>query len=425
MFCFFQLSYAGSYESIASSLVNSGAGLKGEKLVIIPFKTGSGLPGYAGESAAHKLQIKLTQEIYYDVITKPEFEKADAWLKENGDSNKNYALQLMERLNAKLAVTGEINRKSDSAAELKVRLINPFDKKTISTISDEIPNEWASIASSGGAEHVPAQEQNMVPAPAAGYSFASTENASAGSASQSYSSSSAYDYGRDLNKKRSDYAFFDIFYGLSNSQNLSMEFKPQSGYLYVKDFIDRDTYASSFELNDLETDSKGPIGFRFGMFQDVVGFDLGFRYASYETKAQNGETNLVNYSKAPLPKKYAMVDVYEMNGDLLFRFVNSSFADIYAGIGLGMNLTHVELPYVKGYTGFSVKQPPVKETGFGMSFRIPVGARWKLSDSVHLLTEASFEASMTMGGFSRNIVNEDDTYYLWGFQTIAGIGFVF
>ncbi|MBO4555163.1 MAG: hypothetical protein J5706_00285, partial [Elusimicrobiales bacterium] len=226
------MSFAGSYETLSSKLVEAGAGLKGQKVVIIPFKTGSGLPENAGSAAAHKLNIKLTQELYYDVASAREFAEADSWVTENGDPKKNSALQLMERLNAQLAITGEVKKKDDSTVEIKAKLINPSEKKNIAAISEEVPNEWG-----GTAENAPVRESApAVPAPApetSGSSYVPAQNYD--SPISSYSQPST-NYSRSFSSRNDDYVFLDLFYGLTNSAEMNMEFKNDTHYVNAANF---------------------------------------------------------------------------------------------------------------------------------------------------------------------------------------------
>lgn len=418
------MSFAGSYETLSSKLVEAGAGLKGQKLVIIPFKTGSGLPENAGSAAAHKLNIKLTQELYYDVASAREFAEADSWVTENGDPKKNSALQLMERLNARLAVTGTVRKKSDSIVEIKVKLIKPMDKKTLASISEEVNNEWASYEEKQESDSVgysPVPEHNVQPA---GTSY-SQNYAPAANSDNTVSPASTYssnNYNRSFSSRNDDYVFLDLFYGLTNSAEMNMEFKNDTHYVNAANFTRGSisgTY-SKFELKWAKTDGKGPIGLRFGFFDDILGFDFGLRYHSYETKHQNVKTNLVVQNTYDMPDKYAKMSIYEMNGDLLLRFIKTNVADAYIGLGIGMNLMRLELPYVKDSSN-----KPTDEIGLGMSFRIPLGVRWKMTDSIHLVTEVSYEASTNMTEFSRGYTNEKDSFILSGFQSLAGISFVF
>ena len=404
---------AGSYENLASRLVEAGTGLKGQKVVIVPFRTGSGLPESAGAEAAHKLNVKLVKELFYDVATSREFASADSWVKENGDPGKNSALQLMERLNAQLAVTGELSRKSDQAVLIKTKLLNTAAKKTIASISEEVPNEWASQSEQEPApETVPSSET-------IGNSYSRPENRV--SPIETYSQPSS-DYSRDFKRRSDDYGFLDLFWGFMNNAELNMEFKNDLHNVNAANFTNGTITGSysSFELKWAKANGTGPIGLRGGFFADMLGFDFGLRYHSYETKQQNVKTNLVIQNKYDMPKKYAKMSIYEMNGDLLFRFIKSSFADAYLGFGIGMSIMNLELPYVKDSSN-----KPTDEIVLGMSFRIPLGARWKVSDSMHFVTEVSYEAATNMSDFTRGYANEKDSVIMSGTQAIAGISFVF
>lgn len=407
--------YSGSYENLASRLVEAGNGLKGQKVVIVPFRTGNGLPETAGADAAHKLNIKLVQELFYDVVSAREFVSADTWVKENGDPGKNSALQLMERLNAQLAVTGELSRKSDTSVLIKTKLINTAAKKTIASVSEEVPNEW-------GTQTEPGYTTETSPAPASGTvgaSYSRTENTV--SPIDSYSRPSS-DYSRDFKKRSEDYGFLDLFWGFMNNSELNMEFKNDVHNVNAADFTNGAITGSysSFELKWADLKGTGPIGIRGGFFADMIGFDFGLQYHSYETKKQRVKTNLVIQNSYELPEKYAKMSIYEMNMDLLLRFIKSSVADVYAGFGIGMSIMNLELPYVKDSSNKATD-----EIALGMSFRIPLGARWKVTDSMHLVTEVSYDAATNMSDFDRGYMNEKDSFILSGTRALAGISFVF
>ena len=319
----------------------------------------------------------------------------------------------MERLNAQLAVTGELSRKSDQAVLIKTKLVNTAAKKTIASISEEVPNEWASQSEQEPApETVPSSET-------IGNSYSRPENRV--SPIETYSQPSS-DYSRDFKRRSDDYGFLDLFWGFMNNAELNMEFKNDLHNVNAANFTNGTITGSysSFELKWAKANGTGPIGLRGGFFADMLGFDFGLRYHSYETKQQNVKTNLVIQNKYDMPKKYAKMSIYEMNGDLLFRFIKSSFADAYLGFGIGMSIMNLELPYVKDSSN-----KPTDEIVLGMSFRIPLGARWKVSDSMHFVTEVSYEAATNMSDFTRGYANEKDSVIMSGTQAIAGISFVF
>jgi hypothetical protein len=85
-----------------------------------------------------------------------------------------------------------------------------------------------------------------------------------------------------------------------------------------------------------------------------------------------------------------------------------------------MSIMNLELPYVRNSSG-----KPDDEIAIGMSFRIPLGARWKVTDSMHLVTEVSYDAVTNMSDFDRGYMNEKDSFILSGTRALAGISFVF
>ena len=97
--------------------------------------------------------------------------------------------------------------------------------------------------------------------------------------------------------------------------------------------------------------------------------------------------------------------------------------DPYFGLGLGLSLNTITLPYAKGFTNSSIFSRPVEDMGVGFMFRVPIGARFKAGKNFQIVTELRYELNHIM--FDRGISGEEDTITLSGAKFIVGMGFTF
>lgn len=427
---------AGSYESLASKLAAAGQELKGARLAIIPFDVPEGLPEVSGAEAAHKLHIALSKNAYYEIVSEDELRSEEIWLKENRDSEKNYALQLMARLNASIAITGKIIALKNGNAEIKANLVNTGERKIIASILEEIPfrdsdNKEKMEGLAGILEETAGDSLFLLAASEQNKNGSEAAKLCAGTADSSADTGSVclFADADKANKNPLNYSFFEIYYGLANQSSLNMSFSSDMGQINLGDFnLGLSGYASKFEFRGLETSAVGPIGLRTGFFEDKYGFDIGIRYAKYQTKAQHAKhagSNLENYPSLRLPAGYAQISIVELSFDLLYRFIKSSFIDAYAGLGFGMSMTYVDLPHVKGYEHMYYNKTIDKKDKYdGVTFRLPVGARWKISNSVHVFAESSVEALIIREDFDWDASGGENCYNIYSFNTVAGISFI-
>lgn len=402
--------FAGGYDVLAKDLVKTGHEYKGKRVVIIPFKTAENMPDYAGAAAAAKLNETLSLENFYTIVSSADFATADMWVRQN-KAEGSYALNLMDKLQTDLAITGEMSFLENDFILLKVKLLSISAKKILVQSSTEIQNEWQK-------QYYEVQERKIA-------DYHEQNSSRANTALHTENTYENFDYGAG-NSINNDYLFFDLLYGLGGSSYVDMDFKKDYGSINLSDFnlTGISGSASSLKLSSVDLENNNLAGFRFGVFQDYLGFDIGFRYGKYESSAQNAETNLSANKKTVLREKYIKLKSYEINADFFLRFIKTSIADIYAGLGMGINILSVELPYVKGATNGSFKEP-VKETGMGLAFRLPFGARWKITKSLQLVTECSLEASTTVTSFTRGLPNENDSYTIVAVKPVIGLGYAF
>ena len=119
---------------------------------------------------------------------------------------------------------------------------------------------------------------------------------------------------------------------------------------------------------------------------------------------------------------YLTVTSFGISGDLLIR-VPGEKVDPYFGMGLGLSLNSIELPYVQGFTNSSTRSRPVDQMGIGLMFRLPVGARIRINDKTQIVTELRYELNSI--GFDRDIKSEEDRIVISGVKFLVGMGFNF
>jgi len=233
-----------------------------------------------------------------------------------------------------------------------------------------------------------------------------------------------------------EYGFFDLFLGFG-APNMSLEFTNSNNNIKLDNTytnhlginvpaFSTPRYYNSVKFEKLATEGFGPIAMRVGGFgKRAIGGDLELSFEKRNMKAQTAAWLLngvsagnVNFTK----NDYATVKTFGISGDLLIRHAGKR-VDPYIGIGLGMSLNAITLPYVKGYTNGSFVIP-TEDFGLGFMFRIPVGMRIRAGDNTQIVTEFRYE--MNRISFDRGGVSgESDVIVLSGAKLLVGLGFMF
>ena len=187
------------------------------------------------------------------------------------------------------------------------------------------------------------------------------------------------------------------------------------------------SYFKSVTWDKLKTEGFGPLAFRVGGFGNkALGGDIEFSYEKRKIAAQDTTWSLNGLAPGSFKfsvNDYATVKTFGISGDLLIRHPGEKI-DPYLGIGLGMSLNSITLPYVKGFTQSSVFSKPVDEFAIGLMLRVPVGMRIKIADKTQLVAELRYEMNtmdFTRGGVS----GESDHITLSGVKFLLGMGFDF
>ena len=185
-------------------------------------------------------------------------------------------------------------------------------------------------------------------------------------------------------------------------------------------------YYNSVKFEKLATEGFGPIAMRVGGFgKKAIGGALELSFEKRNMKAQTAAWLLNGVSGGNVTfssNDYATVKTFGISGDLLIRHAGKK-VDPYIGVGLGMSLNAITLPYVKGYTNGSFVRP-TEDFGVGFMFRIPVGMRIRAGNNTQIVTEFRYE--MNRIGFDRGGVSgESDVIILSGAKLLIGMGFNF
>ncbi len=185
-------------------------------------------------------------------------------------------------------------------------------------------------------------------------------------------------------------------------------------------------YFRSVKWTKLASEGVGPIAMRVGGFgKGAIGGDLELSLEKRNIKPQSTTWTLNNGSPGNFTftnEDYLTVTSFGISGDLLIRHAGEK-VDPYFGMGLGMSLNSISLPYVRGYTASSSFSRPVEQFALGFMFRIPVGMRVRIDDKTQFVTELRYE--MNSIGFDRDIKSEEDRIIISGVKFLIGMAFTF
>jgi hypothetical protein len=183
---------------------------------------------------------------------------------------------------------------------------------------------------------------------------------------------------------------------------------------------------TEIKIDGLEGGGMGPIGMRVGGFgQGALGgaFEFSFSKHLIETQTADGSRDgLKTKFSLPAGKDYLDMTSLGFSGDLFIRHAGK-VVDPYFGIGLGLSLNTVKMPYVKGYTESSAFARPINEFALGLMFNLPVGVRIKIDPRTHVVAELRYEFNSV--SFERDIKNESDKINSQGVRFLLGMGFGF
>ncbi len=402
------------YQQLATEISQAGESLGNKKIAIIPFSYADGRTAAKdGSIIAERLTMKMIKLQKFEIIERSVLDKVMTELKlqASGVIDASSAQQLGKVLGVEAIVTGTLVETSGGQIEVNARLIKTETAQAIGASQVALNKDWvgdASAAPEQAAYQQPVYQQPMAKAAPA----------------------------RPYVRGENEYGFFDLFLGFG-APNMSLEFTNSNNNIKLDNTytnhlginvpaFSTPRYYNSVKFEKLATEGFGPIAMRVGGFgKKAIGGDLELSFEKRNMKAQTAAWLLngvsagnVNFTR----NDYATVKTFGISGDLLIRHAGKR-VDPYIGIGLGMSLNSITLPYVKGYTNGSFVVP-TEDFGVGFMFRIPVGMRIRAGDKTQIVTEFRYE--MNRIGFDRGGVSgESDVIVLSGAKLLVGLGFMF
>jgi len=325
-------------------------------------------------------------------------------LQSSGMMDANSTQQLGKLLGVEAIITGTLVETSGGQIEVNARLIKTETAQAIGAAQATVEKNWM-----GDAASAPQQAAEPVYQQAA-------------KAAPRYSARGKYQYG-----------FFDLFLAFG-SPDMRLEFTNANGSISLDPTYNNNLGISnsvtasyrSVVFEKLKTEGFGPVAMRVGGFGNgALGADLELSYEKRNIAAQDTTWSLNGGAPGSfkfLTNDYATVKTFGISGDLLLRHPGKR-VDPYIGIGLGLSLNSITLPYAKGYTQSSVFSKPVEDFGLGFMFRVPVGMRVKIADKTQLLAELRYELNSI--SFDRGISGESDKIVISGVKFLVGMGFDF
>lgn len=408
------------YDQIAREISEAGANLTNKKIAILPFSYADGRAAAKdGAIVSERITMRLIKQQKFEVVERSMLDKVMGELKlqSTGMMDATSTQQLGKLLGVQAIVTGTLVEMQAGKIEVNARLIKTESAQAIGASQVDLEKDWVGDAATQQvqAQPQPQPQQPVYEQPV--YQQPVAQQAAAPRARGKY-----------------QYGFFDVFLGFG-SPKMDLEFSNSNGNIYLDNTYNNalgikiagPAYYRTVTFQKLATEGFGPIAFRVGGFGNkAVGGDLEFSYEKRNIAAQDTTWSLNGGAPANFTfntNDYATVKTFGISGDLLLRHAGEKI-DPYFGIGLGMSLNSLTLPYVKGFTNSSVFARPVEEFALGFMLRIPVGMRVRIADKTQLVAELRYEMNtmkFTRGGVS----GESDSLTLSGVKFLVGMGFDF
>ena len=399
------LSYADDkYDQLAKEITDAGVSVQGKKIAIIPFSYADGRAGATkdGSVISERLTIKMINMHKFEIIERSVLDKVmnELKLQSSGMIDASSAQQLGKVLGVEAIITGTLVETSNGQIEINARLIKTETAQAIGASQVTVEKNWMGDVST--APQAPAQPQPVAEQPV--YQEPAYKQAAP---SQPY--------------VRGQSGFFDIIGG-GGSKVITATFDNPNGVnLAVPSPF------TEIQFQNMTGTGIGPVGLRVGGFgKGRVGGDFEFSVTQNVVQPQTLTVALNGRSYTypsffPSTDNYLTMTSFGLSGDLLFRHAGVK-VDPYFGIGLGLSLNRIQLPFVYGYTNSSVWSRPVDDFGLGFMFRVPVGMRIKIADNTQLVAELRYELNSVH--FTRgNISGESDTILAQGLRFVLGLGF--
>lgn len=430
------------YDQLANEITEAGSEVQGKKIAIIPFSYADGRAGASkdGSVIAERLTIKMINKHKFEIIERSVLDKVMTELKlqSSGMIDASSAQQLGKVLGVEAIVTGTLVETSGGEIEVNARLIKTETAQAIGASQVNVQKNWIGDTVSVQQYQQPSAVQPAYAQPAyqqpAYQPAAQPSYQQPAQAYQTPQQSYQKPAGAARQRGEHEYGFVDVFMGFG-APNMDLKFENSNRNITLNNSYDNDLgirigYTNDFEsveMPNLKTAATGPIAFRVGGFgKGALGADFELSYSKCNATKQTADWKLNGYDAGSitlLSDDYVTVKSFGLSGDILIRHPGT-VVDPYIGLGLGMSLNSITLPYVKGFTNSSAFARPVEDFGVGLMFRIPVGLRVKLGSNTQLVAELRYEMNYIM--FDRGSVSgESDTITLSGAKFNVGMGFTF
>ena len=431
------------YSQLADELIEAGSEFQGKKIAIIPFSYADNRAGATkdGSVISERLSMKLINKHKFEIVERAMLDKVMGELKlqSSGIMDVNSTQQLGKLLGVQAIITGTMIETENGEIEVNARMIKTETAQAVGASQVTVQKDW--IGDAASAPQPRPQKQPRYQQPEYEQPAYAQQQPVYAPQQQEYAPQQEYaqpqqkqkNYARE--KSPYAYGYFDMFYGMG-SPNMKLEFHNSNGDIYLSDlnvYDPSDPYGynsyTSVEWDKLKTGGIGPIAMRFGSYGggNVGGaFEIG--YEKRNIKPQSTKWSLDYGTPEDFTFRhndYLTVSSFYMGGALMVRFTKGSPVEPYIGLGLGISLNSINMPYVYGLTGSSasVMTKPTTDFGVGLVADIPFGLRFKLgpagSKAPQLFTEVRYQLN-TMS-FDRGISGERDVLTLSGVYFNAGI----
>ncbi len=407
------------YDQIAREISEAGAGLTNKKIAILPFSYADGRSAAKdGAIVSERITMRLIKQQKFEVVERSMLDKVMGELKlqSTGMMDATSTQQLGKLLGVEAIVTGTLVEMQAGKIEVNARLIKTETAQAIGASQVDLEKDWVGDAATGQpqqAAYAQPYEQPAYEQPAMKQTAAVRQP-----------------------RGKHQYGFFDVFLGFG-SPKMDLEFSNSKSNIRLDNTYTNDlgisnggigsSYYRTVAFKGLITEGFGPISLRIGGFGNrALGGDLEFSYEKRNIAAQDTTWSLNGGAPANfkfLTNDYATVKTFGISGDLLIRHPGEKI-DPYLGVGLGMSLNSITLPYAKGFTASSTFAKPVEDFALGLMVRIPVGMRIRIADKTQLVAELRYEMN-TMSFTRGSISGESDTLTLSGVKFLVGMGFDF
>jgi len=405
------------YETLAKEIADAGSSVSNKKIAIIPFSYADGRAAAKdGAVISERLTMKLIKLQKFEIVERSMLDKVMGELKlqNSGVMDATSTQQLGKLLGVEAIVTGTLVEMQAGKIEVNARLIKTETAQAIGAAQMTVEKDWVGDAATP-------QVQPQQPAQDSSYYQQPVQQAQ----------QQAYYPPAPKVRSKYQYGFFEIFYGFG-SPEMNMEFSNSNGNIHLNGAGNNELGINcpscgnrgfrTVTFEKLKTDGYGPFAMRFGGFSNTfIGGDVEFSYEKRNILAQDTTWSLNSAAPANFTfgtNDYATVKTFGISFDLLLR-VPGEVVDPYTGIGLGLAMNNVTLPYVWGVNSAA----PAEEFAPGLMVRFPLGVRFRLPNHMSLVTEARYEVNnMT---FDRGFVGESDSIILKGWKFIVGMGITF